>query len=43
MLSQKTIEIVKSTVPVLEKHGKDITTRFYQLLFYEQPRIIEYF
>ena len=28
MLSEKTIEIVKSTVPVLEKYGKDITTAF---------------
>lgn len=28
MLSEKTIRIIKSTVPVLEKHGVDITKRF---------------
>lgn len=39
MLSAKTIEIVKSTVPVLEKYGKDITTRFYQLLFSNHPEL----
>ncbi|KAB2336144.1 NO-inducible flavohemoprotein [Cytobacillus depressus] len=43
MLSQKTIEIVKSTVPVLEKHGKDITTRFYQLLFTNNPELLNIF
>ena len=39
MLSEKTIEIVKSTVPVLEKYGKDITTRFYQLMFSKHPEL----
>lgn len=43
MLNQKTIEIVKSTVPVLEKYGKDITTRFYQLLFSNHPELLNIF
>lgn len=32
MLSQHTIDIVKSTVPVLEVHGVAITTTFYRNL-----------
>src|SRR5438067_12035953 len=32
-LSDRTIEIVKSTVPALEKSGTAITDRMYQLLF----------
>jgi nitric oxide dioxygenase len=32
-LSDKTIDIVKSTVPALEKAGTAITDRMYQLLF----------
>ena len=43
MLSEKTIEIVKSTVPVLEKYGKDITTRFYQLMFNNHPELLNIF
>ncbi|WP_428908578.1 NO-inducible flavohemoprotein [Niallia sp. Krafla_26] len=43
MLSEKTIEIVKSTVPVLEKYGKDITTRFYQLMFSKHPELLNIF
>lgn len=43
MLNQKTIEIVKSTVPVLEKHGKEITTRFYQLMFSNHPELLNIF
>ena len=39
MLTQTTIDIIKSTVPVLEQHGKDITTRFYQLLFSNHPEL----
>ena len=34
MLSQKTIEIVKSTVPVLKEHGLEITN-FLQNNVYE--------
>ncbi|ATO49341.1 NO-inducible flavohemoprotein [Brevibacillus laterosporus] len=43
MLSEKTIKIIKSTVPVLEKHGIDITKRFYQLLFTKHPELLNIF
>ena len=33
MLNQKTIEIVKSTVPVLKEHGLEITKTFYKTMF----------
>jgi nitric oxide dioxygenase len=43
LLDQKTIEIIKSTVPVLEKHGETITTRFYQLMFGNHPELLNIF
>ena len=43
MLSEKTIEIVKSTVPVLETYGKAITTRFYELMFSKHPELLNVF
>jgi len=43
LLEQKTIEIIKSTVPVLEKHGETITTRFYQLMFGNHPELLNIF
>ncbi|WP_338473075.1 NO-inducible flavohemoprotein [Niallia sp. XMNu-256] len=43
MLSEKTIEIVKSTVPVLEKYGKAITTRFYERMFSNHPELLNIF
>ncbi|MGZ4159845.1 MAG: NO-inducible flavohemoprotein [Neobacillus sp.] len=43
MLNQKTIDIIKSTVPVLEKHGETITTRFYQLMFGNHPELLNVF
>src|SRR5579875_1007547 len=43
MLSQKTIKIVKSTVPVLKTHGNEITKRFYQLLFSSHPELLNIF
>ena len=39
MLNAKTIEIIKSTVPVLEVHGNAITTRFYERLFTNHPEM----
>ena len=39
MLSQKTIEVVKSTVPVLKEHGVEITTTFYNNMFAKHPKI----
>ncbi|WP_442599058.1 NO-inducible flavohemoprotein [Neobacillus sp. D3-1R] len=43
MLNKQTIEIVKSTVPVLEEHGEKITTRFYQLMFGNHPELLNIF
>lgn len=43
LLDQKTIDIIKSTVPVLEKHGEAITTRFYQLMFGNHPELLNIF
>ena len=39
MLDQKTIEIVKSTVPALREHGVEITKVFYENLFKEYPEV----
>ncbi|WP_141430477.1 NO-inducible flavohemoprotein [Bacillus sp. 03113] len=43
MLDKKTIDIVKSTVPVLEEYGEKITTRFYELLFQNHPELLNIF
>ena len=43
MLSQKTIEIVKSTVPVLKEHGLEITKTFYETMFTNNPEVKEMF
>ncbi|MFF0829773.1 NO-inducible flavohemoprotein [Brevibacillus sp. NPDC003359] len=43
MLSPKTIEIIKSTVPVLEVHGTAITKRFYQMMFTKHPELLNIF
>ncbi|HYK73220.1 MAG TPA: NO-inducible flavohemoprotein [Pseudoneobacillus sp.] len=43
MINKQTIEIVKSTVPVLEQHGEKITTRFYQLMFGNHPELLNIF
>lgn len=43
MLDKKTIEIVKSTVPVLETHGEAITKRFYELMFTNHPELLNIF
>ena len=39
MLSQKTIDIIKSTVPVLKEHGMEITTTFYKTMFKNNPEV----
>ena len=39
MLSQKTIDIVKSTVPALKEHGLEITTVFYKTMFKNNPEV----
>ncbi len=43
MVSQKTIEIVKSTAPFLKKSGKQITTRMYEIMFENHPEVKEKF
>lgn len=39
MLDQKTIDIIKSTVPVLQEHGVAITTHFYKRMFENNPEV----
>ncbi|MGG3282577.1 NO-inducible flavohemoprotein [Paenibacillus solani] len=43
MLSQETIQIIKSTVPVLETHGTAITSAFYKKLFHNHPELLNIF
>jgi len=43
MASQETINIVKSTAPVLEVHGEAITKEFYKLLFENNPQLKDMF
>jgi nitric oxide dioxygenase len=43
MLSQKSIDIVKSTAPVLEVKGVEITSRFYEMLFTNHPELLNIF
>ena len=39
MLDNKTIELVKSTVPAIKEHGLTITQTFYKNMFAENPEI----
>ncbi|GAB0172858.1 MAG: globin domain-containing protein [Helicobacter trogontum] len=39
MLDKHSIEIVKSTVPVLKTHGETITKEFYNILFTNYPQV----
>lgn len=39
MLDSKTIEIIKSTVPVLQEKGVDITKYFYKTMFANNPEV----
>lgn len=43
MLDQHTIDIIKSTVPVLQVYGKTITTAFYGMLFENHPELLNIF
>jgi len=43
MLSSRTIQLIQSTVPVLEQHGEQITKRFYELLFSNHPELLNIF
>jgi hemoglobin-like flavoprotein len=37
MVSQKTIEIVKATAPIIKEKGEEITQRMYEIAFAERP------
>ncbi|MDG5789739.1 NO-inducible flavohemoprotein [Evansella sp. AB-P1] len=43
LLDRKTIEIIKSTVPVLAEHGEAITKRFYEMMFKNHPELLNIF
>ena len=43
MLDQKTIDIIKSTVPALKAHGLEITTTFYKNMFTNNPEVKPFF
>lgn len=43
MLDQKTIDIIKSTVPALKAHGLEITKHFYQTMFINNPEVKPFF
>ena len=42
-LSQKTIDIVKATIPMLEEKGLAITSRMYEILFEKYPETKDLF
>ncbi len=43
MLSQQTIDIVKSTAPILQEHGETLTRHFYERMFTHNPEVAPYF
>lgn len=43
MLTDRQIEIVKSTVPILQEHGETITRTFYRNMFEENPQLKDIF
>jgi len=43
MLDQKTIDIIKSTVPALQTHGLEITKHFYKTMFENNPEVKPFF
>lgn len=43
MLDQKTMDIIKATVPALREHGITITTRFYERMFEKNPEVAPLF
>eukprot|EP01125_Pyxidicula_operculata_P014726 TRINITY_DN4939_c1_g1_i1.p1 TRINITY_DN4939_c1_g1~~TRINITY_DN4939_c1_g1_i1.p1 ORF type:complete len:418 (-),score=101.65 TRINITY_DN4939_c1_g1_i1:117-1370(-) len=42
-LDSNTIQIIKSTVPVLKEHGLEIVTNMYGIMFSEHPEVRQYF
>lgn len=43
MLSQKTINTVKSTAPILQQHGETLTRHFYRRMFSHNPEVAPFF
>lgn len=43
MLNEQTVQIIKSTVPVLEIYGTAITKRFYERMFAKHPELLNIF
>lgn len=43
VLSDKTIQIVKSTAPILQEHGEALTRHFYQRMFTHNPEVAPFF
>ena len=43
MLSQKTIEVIKSTIPALTEHSVALTTLFYTKMFENNPEVKPFF
>ncbi len=39
MISQTTIDVVKSTAPVIKEHGQTITSRMYEIMFDIHPEV----
>ncbi|MEN9567686.1 MAG: hypothetical protein RLZZ69_2882, partial [Cyanobacteriota bacterium] len=38
-ISQHTIDIVKSTAPIIKEHGKTITSRMYEIMIENHPEV----
>jgi nitric oxide dioxygenase len=38
-LTQQTLDIIKSTVPIVKKQGKQITNRMYEIMFQNHPEV----
>lgn len=43
MLSEKNIQIVKSTAPILEENGETLTRHFYKRMFSHNPEVAPFF
>lgn len=43
MLDDQTIQIVKSTAPVLQEHGETLTRHFYKRMFAHNPEVAPFF
>src|SRR5699024_6459051 len=43
MIAEAKKQIIKETVPVLEKHGTEITTVFYKRMFEAHPELLDIF